>query len=129
MIRRPLWFGAGMAAGVAGTVWAHRRVRRQLRRAVDAISPSAAGQVAKRTAREATARVQVAVEAARSERQRREAELWYRLGEVPPGSSAVPPVGLAGGSSPARSPRGSTGMAMRTSATRRSFPRAPRQHR
>lgn len=84
MIRRPLWFGAGIAAGAAGTLWAERRVRRQLRRAVDAISPSAAGQEALRTAREATARMQMAVHAARSERRRRESELWHRLGEVPP---------------------------------------------
>lgn len=84
MIRRPLWFGAGLAAGVAGTVWAERRVRRQLRRAMDAISPTAAGQEALRSAREAAARVQVAVDAARSERRRRESELWHRLGEAPP---------------------------------------------
>lgn len=90
MIRRPLWFGAGVAAGMAGTVWAQRRVRRQFRRVAQAISPTAAGQETMRAAREATARLQVAVDAARTERRRREAELWRRLGEVPRGSSASP---------------------------------------
>lgn len=88
MIRRPLWFGAGVATGVAGTVWAERRVRRQLRRVADAISPSAAGQEAmratRRATREVTARLHVAVDEARNERWRRETELWHRLGEEPP---------------------------------------------
>lgn len=84
MIRRPMWFGAGVIAGVAGTMWAERRVRRQLRRAVEVLSPTGAGQEVMRSAREATARVQVAMDAARIERRRREAELWHRLGEVPP---------------------------------------------
>lgn len=84
MIRRPLWFGVGVTAGAAGTVWAERQLRRQLRRAVDAISPTAAGLEARDTVREASARVQLAVRAARNERRRREAELWHRLGvDVP----------------------------------------------
>jgi hypothetical protein len=64
MMKRPFWFGTGLAAGVAGTLWAEQRIRRQ---------------VAKLTPNEAVRhigdRVRAAVDAGREERDRREAEL------------------------------------------------------
>jgi len=144
MIRRPLWFGAGLAAGVAGTVWAERRVRRQFRRAVDVISPSKAGQEAMRTAREASARLQTALDAGRNERRRREAELWRKLDETSRGPSARPVAGQPPGSMApfaaaaplARRRAGSPTQAFSTrfsstrlSSRRSSSPRLRRRHR
>lgn len=83
-MRRPMWFGAGVAAGVGGTLWAERRVRRRLRRAVELLSPVVAGSEAVQAAREMGGRVRDAVDVARVERRRHETELWRRMGEVPP---------------------------------------------
>ena len=33
MFKRTIWFGAGIAAGASGTVWAQRKVKEQLARA------------------------------------------------------------------------------------------------
>lgn len=85
MIRRPLWLGAGVAIGVGTTLWAEQQVRRRVRRAVDLLSPMVAGSEALDAARAMGGRVRDAVDAARAERLRHEAELWHRLGEVPPG--------------------------------------------
>ncbi len=84
MMRRPLWLGAGVALGVAGTLWAERRVRRRVRRAVELLSPAVAGSEALQAAREMGGRLRDAVGVAREERDRREAELWRRIGEPPP---------------------------------------------
>jgi hypothetical protein len=83
-MRRPIWLGAGIALGVGGTLWAEQRVRRRVRRAVEVLSPSVAGNEAVRSARELGDRVREAVDAARAERRRHEAELWRRMGQVPP---------------------------------------------
>jgi hypothetical protein len=81
--RRPIWLGTGIVLGVGGTLWAERRVRRRVRRALDALSASAAGHEAVAAAREMGFRVRDALDAARAERSRHEAELWRRLGERP----------------------------------------------
>jgi hypothetical protein len=78
-MRRPIWLGAGIVLGVGGTLWAEQRVRR----AVQVLSPSVAGNEAVQAAKEMGGRVRDAVGAAREERRRHEAELWRRMGEVP----------------------------------------------
>ncbi len=79
-MRRPMWLGAGIALGAGGTLWAGRHVRR----AVQLLSPSVAGNEAVKSARVMGGRVRDAIDAARDERRRHEAELWRRMGEVPP---------------------------------------------
>ncbi len=76
MIRRPLWLGAGVALGVGGTLWAEQRVKRQVRRLSAALTPEAAASELRRSARSAANRLRAAVDDARVERLRREAELW-----------------------------------------------------
>ena len=88
-MRRPIWLGAGIALGVGGTLWAEQRVRRGVRRAVQALSPSVAGNEAVQAARALGGRVREAVDAARAERRDHEAELWRRLGEVPPARTHI----------------------------------------
>jgi hypothetical protein len=83
MIRRPVWFATGAVAGVAAPCWAGLSVRRRVRRAAVVLSPAAAGSAMLGSARRAGGRVQVAADAARRERARREAELRSRFG--PPG--------------------------------------------
>jgi hypothetical protein len=82
MLRRPLWLGAGVVLGVGGTLWAEQRVRRRVRRAVEALSPRVAGSEAVQAAREMGDTVRDALDVARAERRRREAELWRRLGSA-----------------------------------------------
>lgn len=99
MIRRPMWLGAGIVLGVGGTLWAERRVRRQVRRATELLSPSVAGSEAVQAARAMGGRLRDAVHVARTERRRREAELWRRIGDVPPArphdvTSRVVPSGV-----------------------------------
>lgn len=84
MMRRPLWLGTGIALGVGGALWAEQRVRRRVRRAVELLSPAVAGNEALQAARQVGGRLRDAVDAARAERHRHEAELWRRMGEVPP---------------------------------------------
>jgi hypothetical protein len=72
MMKRPFWFGTGLAAGVAGTLWAEQRIRRQVAR----LSPN---HVANEAVRQIGDRVRSAVDAGRQERDRREAELWAEL--------------------------------------------------
>ncbi|MGC8472234.1 MAG: hypothetical protein ACP5PM_08085 [Acidimicrobiales bacterium] len=81
MVRRPLWLGAGIALGVGGTLWAERRVRRQVRRAASLLSPVVAGSEVVQAAREVGSTMRDALDVARAERRRREAELWRRIGE------------------------------------------------
>ena len=98
MVRRPLWLGAGIALGVGGTLWAERRVRRQVRRAAALLSPMVAGSEAVQVAREMGSTMRDALDVARAERRRREAELWRRLGEPEGEPEAVRLI--AGGSEP-----------------------------
>lgn len=79
MIRRPLWLGAGMAIGVGGTLWAEQRVKRRVRQLSAALTPAGAADALRREARGAGERVRAAVDDARLERRRREAELWAEL--------------------------------------------------
>lgn len=76
MIRRPLWLGAGMAIGVGGTLWAEQRVKRRVRQLSAALTPAGATDELRRSVRVAGERVRAAVDDARLERRRREAELW-----------------------------------------------------
>ncbi len=79
MMKRPFWFGTGLAAGVAGTLWAEQRIRRQMAK----LTPN---RVANEAVRQIGDRVRSAVDAGREERTRREAELWAEL----EGRTAVP---------------------------------------
>ena len=72
MMKRPFWFGTGLAAGVAGTLWAEQRIRRQMAK----LTPN---HVANEAVRQIGGRVRSAVDAGRQERDRREAELWADL--------------------------------------------------
>ncbi len=40
MIKRVVWMGVGAAAGSAGTLWAQRKVRVQIERAAEKLTPS-----------------------------------------------------------------------------------------
>jgi hypothetical protein len=87
MMKRPFWFGTGLAAGVAGTLWAEQRIRRQVAR----LSPN---HVANEAVRQIGGRVRSAVDAGRQERDRREAELWAELDQrttVPATAPAAAP--------------------------------------
>ncbi len=77
-----MWFTAGAALGVGGTIWAEQRVRRAVRQAAERLSPEhvAAGAVA--SVREAGGRVREAVVAGREARAAREAELWASLADT-----------------------------------------------
>ncbi len=71
MIRRPMWFGAGMVTGAAGALWAEARVRRALNR----MTPDSIVREAGDSVRHFGQRAREAMELARWERARREAEL------------------------------------------------------
>ena len=79
MIRRPLWLGAGVALGVGGTLWAEQRVRRRIRQLSAALTPAGAVAEVRHSAGAVRDRVRDAVDEARLERRRREAELWAGL--------------------------------------------------
>ena len=76
MIRRPMWLAAGTALGAGGTLWLEHRLRRR----VQAWLPHEGDPLA--TVRQVGGRVRAAAEAGRTERARREAELWCQLGDV-----------------------------------------------
>ncbi|HEX4082906.1 MAG TPA: hypothetical protein VHX40_08070 [Acidimicrobiales bacterium] len=86
MMKRPFWFGTGLAAGVAGTLWAEQRIRRQMAR----LTPN---YVANQAVRQIGDRVRSAVDAGRQERDRREAELWAELDRRTGVPTAVPTPG------------------------------------
>jgi|GEM_PF-5258232 len=48
-MRRPLWFGAGVAVGAGGTLWVELRLRRWGRRAAALLAPLLAGDGARRS--------------------------------------------------------------------------------
>jgi hypothetical protein len=70
-MRRPLWFGAGVATGAGMTLWAQVRLRRRMRRTLAVLAPTFTDSEAVRSAREAVGRLREAVDAARVERHRR----------------------------------------------------------
>ena len=78
MLRRPLWLGTGVVLGVGGTLWVEKRVRR----AAALLSPRVAGSEAAQAARALGGTVRDALDVARAERRRHEAELWRRIGAV-----------------------------------------------
>jgi len=88
MMKRPLWLGVGMVAGVVGTLWAEQRVRRTVDQAVAKLTPSHMANEAASSVRQFGDRVRAAVDAGREERDRREAELWDELD----GRRPSPPV-------------------------------------
>jgi len=78
-MRRPLWLAGGVAVGVAGTLWAERRVRALAER----LSPDHLGAEAVESVRTAGWRVVDAIAAGRDARARREAELWAEMESRP----------------------------------------------
>jgi hypothetical protein len=81
MIKRPFWLAVGAALGVGGTLWAEQRVRREVRRAVDVVTPLGTGAGWAAAAKEAQGRVAAAARSAATERRQHEQELWERLDE------------------------------------------------
>jgi len=79
VIRRPLWVATGVVIGVGGTLWAEQRVRRGLQQAADRLTPRHIAAGARDSVRGVGSRVRGALEAARDERARTEAELWEGL--------------------------------------------------
>jgi hypothetical protein len=79
MIRRPLWFAAGAALGVGGTVWTRRRVERLSRRVRPTAVATEVASIVDRTRRGAAARVRDALDTGRTEAQRRRDDLWNEL--------------------------------------------------
>lgn len=77
-MKRPFWLGVGAAAGVGGTLWAQREVRRRIGRATSLFA-AADGERLSNVVREVGGRVRAAVEAAGVERARREDQLWDTL--------------------------------------------------
>jgi hypothetical protein len=80
MFKRVIWFGAGLAAGASGTVYAQRKVRAQLDKARPAHLVVVAGDA---TRRMGTA-VRDAVSEGRAAARAREDELRTRLDPPPP---------------------------------------------
>lgn len=91
---RPRWLGAGVVVGVAGTVWAERRLKRRAKRVGELASVSGARAAMQRTAHRTGATVKDAVEVARTERSRREEELWRQLGGREEPTRPTPPERL-----------------------------------
>jgi hypothetical protein len=79
-VKRPTWLVAGVALGVGGTLWAEQRVRRQMRRMADRLTPEGMVAGARDRARGAGDRVRGAFESGRREQQRTEDALWQDLG-------------------------------------------------
>jgi hypothetical protein len=101
MMRRPLWLVAGAALGAGGTVWAERYLRRRVRRVVSLLPARRGGGLL----RAAGGRLRAAVEAGRTERVRRESELWSQLGREPEDRIARRGAGVRQGAAPTRSTR------------------------
>lgn len=79
MLKRARWVAIGILIGIAASVWARRRLRRRLERAVAVVLPGGLSGGAAASLRQTGARLRAAVDAAREERARREAELWDGL--------------------------------------------------
>ena len=97
MLKRLRRMAVGVAIGVALTLWVRRRLRRRLDRGVSAVVPGGLSGEAAGAVRDSGARVRAAIETARRERSRREAELWADL-EAEPAHARAP--GLSGRAAP-----------------------------
>jgi hypothetical protein len=73
-----------VAVGVGGTLWAEQRVRRRFHQAVDRLTPSALSQEVAAGARQVGDRIRLAIDAGRTERDRREGELRQQFGGASP---------------------------------------------
>jgi hypothetical protein len=80
VFKRTFWFGAGIAAGASGTVWAQRKVKEQL----DRTTPGHLAGKALQGGRRVTETVRLAFEDGREAAAQREVELRdrYDLSEV-----------------------------------------------
>ncbi|HKY14852.1 MAG TPA: hypothetical protein VJM33_07985 [Microthrixaceae bacterium] len=95
MFKRIKWFGVGVAAGVGGTVWAHRKVREQMDKARPRQLVSTATGVAGRVGDV----VRDAVAEGRAGARERENELRSRIepSQSPPLRGPSPPLRAVGG--------------------------------
>lgn len=93
MLKRLRWMAIGAVAGVVLTLWVRRRIYRRLDRAMSAVVPGGLSGDAAGAVRDAGSRVRAAIETARRERSRREAELWADLEAQP---AHARPRGLGG---------------------------------
>jgi len=97
--RRAFWLMTGVVAGAGSALWAERKVRHTIEQAAARLTPEAlateVGRSARQMAGQTGKRVRDAVASGRSEKQRRESELWDQLaasGAVAP--DAVPGIGV-----------------------------------
>ena len=89
MFKRVRWMGVGAAAGAAATVWAERRLRRQVERFLPArVRAGLSARV-----RAAGSDLREAIEEGRQAMADREAELRAQLGPSPLASSRALPAG------------------------------------
>ncbi|HMD46692.1 MAG TPA: hypothetical protein VKG43_11055 [Acidimicrobiales bacterium] len=101
-MRRPLWLGAGVVVGTLGTLWAEQRVKRRLKR----LAPDHLGHDALAQVRDIGGRLRAAVDAGRTERARREAELWDEVHRPPERAGSAPhAAGVRRGRRVHRTPR------------------------
>jgi hypothetical protein len=109
--RRTVWLVTGVVAGAAGSLYTERQLRRTLEAASARLQPDAlvteVGRTARAAARGTTGRVREAVAVGRSEKQRREQELWQELGSS--GTCAGADGGTAGDGLPADASPGAAG--------------------
>ncbi len=81
----------GVVAGAGSALWAERKVRRTIEQAAARMQPESLAAEVGRSARQAAGtagrRVREAVDSGRSEKQRRESELWEQLA---PSGATVP---------------------------------------
>ncbi len=82
-MRRTLWLGAGVAAGVSGTVWVRRRLATLSRRVRPGSVADQVTSVARAVPGALSGRVRHAVEGGRADARRREAQLRRRFGLAP----------------------------------------------
>ncbi len=91
----------GAVAGAGSALWAERKVRRTIEQAAARLQPESlaaeVGRSARQVAGTAGRRVREAVDSGRTEKQRRESELWSELAgtgasvpdRVPPGTGTI----------------------------------------
>lgn len=94
MLKRPLWFMTGVAAGVGGTLWVEHRIREAMAR----LEPDNVAREAVDSVRQLGGRVREAVEAGRAASDLRERELRREMRLGPRLSLATPtkPAGRPG---------------------------------
>ncbi|MHB8682199.1 MAG: hypothetical protein ACYDA2_08925 [Acidimicrobiales bacterium] len=79
MMRRGIWFAAGIAAGAGATVWTRRRVEAIAQQARDGRLPAEVVRLADRGSRRVGRHLAGAVEAGRLQARRREVQLRTTL--------------------------------------------------